>query len=182
MENDPKQLWQGQKTEVSTITLELVRERARELRAKTRNALLGWMALPLVVAGFGGWAVVTVKGGTGQQVATGIAFAWSVAGLYFARRGMRDEAGMRTGLESYRRELERRRILHSRALRWVFGPLLLSIGAFVAPLASQGMILRMIPFLSLVAIWIGAVFVMRVLEERELARELDVLREIEKGQ
>lgn len=40
----------------------------------------------------------------------------------------------------------------------------------------------MIPFLSLLAIWIGAVFVMRVFYQRELAREIEVLREIEKGQ
>jgi len=117
----------------------------------------------------------------------GFALVWSLGGLYFAQRGMwspaaPDETGMRPGLESYRREVERRQLLPQRFLIWLFGPLLLATAAFVAPLLSRGMITRMIPFLSLLAIWIGAVFVMRVFYQRELAREIEVLREIEKGQ
>ena len=186
MESDPKQLWQGQKKEISTMTLERVRERARVLRAKTRRALLGWIALPLLIAGFGGWVVVKVNGGVEQQAAMGLALGWSLVGLYFAQRGMwstasPEETGVRTGLESYRREVERRRLLPQRFLGWLFGPLLLAIVAFVAPLVSRGMIMRMIPFLSLVVLWIVAVFVMRALDQRELAREIDVLRELEKG-
>lgn len=128
-----------------------------------------------------------VNGGMGQQAAMGLALVWSLAGLYFAQRGMwstasPEEFGMRTGLESYRREVERRRMVARRFLVWVFGPLLLAIAAFVGPLLLHGMVLRMIPFLALVIVWVGSVFVIRILDQRELAREIDLLQAIEREQ
>ena len=46
---DPKEIWQNQPTEKPTMTLKLIRQRARELHAKTRSKLLGTLAGPLFV-------------------------------------------------------------------------------------------------------------------------------------
>jgi preprotein translocase subunit YajC len=39
---------------------------------------------------------------------------------------------------------------------------------------------RMMPFLTLIVVWLGAVFVIRMRQQRELQREIDQLNDIEK--
>ena len=46
-ENDPKTIWQNQPTEPSAMTLDKIRQKVRELHAKTRRQLLGNLAVPL---------------------------------------------------------------------------------------------------------------------------------------
>jgi len=45
----------------------------------------------------------------------------------------------------------------------------------------RGMLLNMIPFLSLLFIWLVSVFVMRLRDRRELQREIDELDKIERA-
>jgi len=128
-------------------------------------------------------------------VAFAFAIAWSLAGQYFFNRGMwsaapPEDAALSTGLESYRREVERRRYLFGRVLLWSFGPVVLAIATLIALIMSfgitnrglslQGTLRKMIPFLTLVVIWIVGVFVIRMREQRELRREIDQLNDIEK--
>lgn len=63
MQSDPKRVWQDQETE-ATMTLERVREKAQALRGKTRRALFGWIAQPLLIAGprQGEWRVGAASG------------------------------------------------------------------------------------------------------------------------
>jgi len=74
---------------------------------------------------------------------------------------------------------------------WHFGPVVLAIAILIVLLAtlgtgSRGMLLKeallnMIPFLTLIVIWISAVFVIRMRQQRELQREIDELNEMEKA-
>ena len=85
-------------------------------------------------------------------------------GMWSATRP--EDARMTTGLEFYRREIERRRYLSRRALRWSFGPAVLAIGSFILFIASsgireRGLIPNGIPFMALAFIWIAAFVVIR---------------------
>lgn len=187
-ENDPKSIWQNQPTEPSVMTLETIRQKVRDLRAKTRKQLLGNLAvLVFVVACYGFGA----KQFPAFRALFLLPIVWSLAGLYFLNRGMWSaempgDAALRTGLQFYREEMERRRALFRRTLVWGFGPIVLAIGVFlvaIAKLGAQrgGLFPNAIPFMSLVVIWIVAYFFIRAKEQRQLQREIDELNDIEKG-
>jgi hypothetical protein len=187
--NDPRKIWQNQPTEPSTMTLLLIRSKVRELHARTRRQLLGNLAVPLVVAVFYGFGVKEFHGvAPALELLFAFAIVWSLAGQYFLNRGMwhramPGDAALSTGLEFYRRELERRRNYFRRVLLWSFGPILLAIATLVVFLVLVGganFIPKGLPFLALVVIWIGAYFFIRMREQRELQREIDDLNEIER--
>jgi len=171
------------------MTVEKIRRKVRELHAKTRRELLGNIAAPLAVVVFSGLGAA-IFDDPPQRTAFALALAWALAGQYFLHRGMWSatlpgDAALTTGLEFYRREIERRRYLIRRALLWSFGPVLLTIGTFIVALAKIGgrdlpIFPNALPFLTLVLIWIAAYFVIRMREQRKLQREIDALDEIDR--
>jgi hypothetical protein len=167
------------------MTLEKIRQKTQQLHAKTRRALLGGMTVPLVMGGICGWIIVQIHGGLVQRVVFAFAIAWSLAGQYFLNRGMWPATppgvGWSTGLESYRREVERRRSLSGGFLLWSFGPIVLALAALIVPMLNRGMLLNIIPFLVLVVIWIVSVFIIRMRDQQELQRDIDELNDIERG-
>jgi hypothetical protein len=175
------------------MTLEKIRKKTQELHAKTRRELIKSIAGPLIVVAISGFGIRFPD--PVLRAILAFAIAWSLTGQYFLNRGMWSatlpgDAALRTGLESYRREVERRRFFFSRIMLWHFGPVVFAIAILVVVIASlgignRGMLLReallnMTPFLTLIVIWIAAVFVIRMRQQRELQREIDELREIEK--
>jgi hypothetical protein len=191
--NDPRAVWQNQPTEPSAMTLEKIRKKTQELHTKTRRELIKSIAGPLIVVAICGFGIRLPD--PVLRAILAFAIAWSLTGQYFLNRGMWSatlpgDAALRTGLESYRREVERRRFLFSRIMLWHFGPVVFAIAILVVFIASlgignRGMLLKealfnMSPFLTLIVIWIAAVFVIRMRQQRELQREIDELREIEK--
>ena len=190
-ENDPRKIWQGQPKEISTVTLKMIRMKVQDLQTKTRRNWWGIWAGPLAVGGLSAYGIKLVHGAHGVfpvlEAAFVFAIAWSLAGVYFFNRGMRSEAmpgdaALSTGLEFYRREIERHRALFGRILLWQFGPIVLALAAFIllAVIIVGGKIFpNGMPFLILVAIWIGAYFVIRRAAWRDLQREIDDLKDIE---
>ena len=87
-------------------------------------------------------------------------------------------------------ELERRRRLSARYLLWSFGPVIFAIACFILVILSLGIEKRgmafsealhnMIPFLLLVVAWNVGVFIIRIRDQRELQREIEVLKELER--
>jgi hypothetical protein len=187
--NDPKTIWQNQPVEPSAMTLETIRRKARELHAKTRRELIGNIAAPLAVVVFAGLGVA-IFDDSPQRTVFALALAWALAGQYFLHRGMWSatlpgDAALTTGLEFYRREIERRRYLFRRVLKWSFGPMVLAIGALLLPIVTGGIAERgayrnMIPFLTLLALWLVGFFVVRMRQQRELQREIQELNDIER--
>jgi hypothetical protein len=170
------------------MTLEKIRQKVRELHARTRRQLLGNLVMPFIVVAFYGFSV---KLSHHPALLPLFAFplAWSLAGLYFLNRGMwpavmPGDAALSTGLEFYRREIERRRHLFRRVLLWSFAPVLLTLGTFILALAigvrDRGIFPNAVPFMALVVIWIAGYFVIRMREQRELQHEIDELNDIEK--
>ena len=189
--DDSKTVWQNQPTGTSTMTVKLIRSKARELRAKTRRQLLGAVAGPLATAFFYAFGIRAFP--ALQHVLHPLfasALVWSLVGLYFLNRGMWStvmpgDAGLSTGLEFCRGEIERRRYLLRRVLLWSLGPVLLAIGTFILALTmigtkERGLFPNGLPFLALVFIWIFGYFVMRVREQRKLKREIDELNDLER--
>ena len=173
------------------MTLKLVRWKARELQAKTRKQLLGTLAGPLAAAFL--YALALRLFSPLQQLPHSLfalALVWSLAGLYFLNRGMWSpvmpgDAGLSSGLEFCRREIERRCYLLRRVLVWSFGPVLLAIGTFILALAmigstGRGILPNGLPFLVSVAVWIILYFVVRFREQLDLKREIDELNDIER--
>ena len=186
-----KAIWQSQPTGTSTMTMKLIRSKARDLQAKTRRQLLGTVAVPIAAAllyAFGIREFPALEHVLHPLFA--FTLVWSLVGLYFLNRGMwstvmPEDAGLSTGLEFCRGEIERRRYLLRRVLLWSLGPVLLAVGTFILALAmigtkDRGLFPNGLPFLALVVVWILGYFVMRVREQRELKRELDELNDLEK--
>jgi hypothetical protein len=191
--NDMRTIWQNQPTEPSVMTLDKIRRKTQELRAKTRHTLLGGIAVSLIMVAISGYGIASGDGLVVRAV-FGFAIAWSLAGQYFVNRGMRpatlpEDAALSTSLESYRREVERQRYLSGRFLLWSLGPVVLPIATLIVLLLSflinRGMLpeqalLKMIPFLTVLAIWVVCVFVIRIRHQRELQREIDELNNTER--
>jgi hypothetical protein len=187
-QNDPRKLWQNQPKELSTVTLKMIHMKVQDLRTRTRRQVWGSWAGPLVVGFFAAFGIKSANGLFPiLEVAFAFAVAWSLAGVYFLNRGMRSEAmpgdaALSTGLEFYRREIERHRALYGRVLLWSFGPIVLALAAFIllSVIVVGGKIFpNGMPFLILVAVWIVAYFVIRMRGQRELQREIDDLKDIE---
>lgn len=175
------------------MTLEKIQQKTRELHAKTRRELIRSIAGPLIVVAICGFGIQFPD--PVLRAILAFAIAWSLTGQYFLNRGMWSpalpgDAALSTGLGSYRREVERRRFLFSRIMLWQFGPVVFAIAILIVLIASLGTgnrgmlleeaLLKMSPFLTLIVIWIAAVFVIRMQQQRELQREIDELNEIER--
>jgi hypothetical protein len=187
LENDPRTLWQNQPTEPSVMTLEKIRQKVRELRAKTRRQLLGSLMVPLIVVAFYGFAIIRFHSPVLRPLFA-LVIAWSLGGVYFLNRGMWSaampgDAALSTGLVFYRREVERRCNLFRRLLWCSFLPIVLVIGAFILALARVGgksIFPNATPFITLVVVWIAAYSVIRMREQRKLQREIGALNDIER--
>ncbi len=96
---------------------------------------------------------------------------------------MAEDVLLNTGLKSYRIEVERRRYISTRFLVCIFGPSVLAIGTLAVQIVSfardRGALSNTTPFLTMLAIWIVGVFVIRMRDQRELQREMDELKHIE---
>jgi hypothetical protein len=199
-ENDPRTIWQNQPTEPSIMTLEKIRQKTQELHAKTRRQMIGNSIMPLAVFAFYGYGIAKFSNPALRTIFA-CAIAWSLAGQYFLNRGMWSamlpgDAALSTGLESYRREVERQRSLFGRFMLWQFGPLMFAIATLILLILTlgirnremplngailRGALLKMSPFLTLMAIWIVSFFVIRMRAQRQLQREIDELNEIERA-
>jgi len=192
--NDTRKLWQEQRTEIPEMTLEKIQQKTQELRAKTRRELTKSIAGPVIVAAICAFGLRFPN--IAVRAALMVAIAWSIAGQYFFRRGMWSamppgDAAQSTSLQSYRKEIERRRSLFGRVILWLFGPAVLAVGVLIAILVKLGTgprglplegALRNAPFLILIVVWVVSFFAIRMRQQRELQREIEELDASERTQ
>lgn len=189
-ENLSQKIWQDQPTEKSTMTLEMIRQRAHELHARTRRELYANITTTLMIAAISGFGFRHTRDSV-LQFASMVAVIWAVAGQYFLHRGMwavtrPEDVALIAGLDFYRREVNRRRTLFGRVLQWSLGPIVLSIGALILVLTGAARNLGqstivIFPFCTIALMWIIAVFILRSRSKRELQREIGELNSIEKA-
>jgi hypothetical protein len=184
----PQRIWQNQPMEAPTMTLEMIRQRARQHRSKTRRELLASIAVVLIVVGSSVFGILHGSGG-GVRMVFALAILWALAGQSFLHRGMWQpglpvDGTLSTGLEFYRRELEQQQDLIRRILRWTFGPVILSVGTLILVLIEMARgwskpVSAIMPFTTLFVIWIILFFVLRSRNRRRLQREIEQLRNVE---
>jgi len=185
--NDPKEIWQNQPTEIPILTLEEIRQRGQKLQAKTRRVLFGWIAVALLIVGISVFGIMWTHSPIMRALFV-FSIVWSLAGQFFVNRtkwssALTEDALVGTGLKSYRTEVERRRYILAHFLLCIFGPSVLAVGTLAAQIVSlaraQGALSKTMPFLTALAIWLVGVFVIRMRDQRELQGEINNLSLIE---
>jgi len=190
---DPKAIWQGQPTEASKMTLEMIKQRVRESESKRRRGLFGSIVVTVEVIAVSGFGIMRTHN-DGLRLLFALAIAWVLAGQGFLHRGMwpqtnlQRDATLDTGLVFYRRELERHCSLTRQGLQWSFGPVVLSIVALIAVLLgmagdhlSRPLLISVMPFTTLFVVWTFAFFLLRARQQKKLLREVDDLNEAERS-
>src|SRR5437868_4714218 len=186
-EVDPKKVWQNQPSEVTAMTLEIIRQRVQELHAKTRRLLAGNVVTVFLVVAISGYGFLHTRS-LGFRAAFAVSVLWAALGQFLLHRGMwsappPERWALMTGLEFYRQEIDRRRNVLGRLLQWSLGPMILNLGILVFLLTgiarTVGKPSAVLPFGTLIVVWIIAVFVFRGHDQRELKKEKDQLNRIE---
>lgn len=192
--NDPKSIWQNQPAEASKVTMEFIRQRARDLHARTRwdlfnSAISHAIAFIFCIVG------AVLSHNAGQRIAYAVGVVYTLAAVFVIHRGMwtapmPGDAGFATGIEFCRKEIERRQAIFSRGLSWIAGPMIYAVAAYLVPAiaasikanpnASPKVLINAVPFFALLTLWAVAVFFIRIRQRQALQREMDDLDAIEK--
>lgn len=186
----PKTVWQNQPMEAPAMTLEIIRQKASESRSKTRRELFGSIAMVVIVIAISAFGIHHASNAVFRLLFV-FGIAWVLVGQGLLHGGMWStsppaDATLKTGLEFYRRELERQQDVIGRILRWSFGPVILSIGTLILVLVEMAIgrslpIRSVMPFTALFVIWIIAYFVRRSRSQSKLRREIEELSDVERG-
>jgi hypothetical protein len=122
------------------------------------------------------------------RVSFAVTAAWVLIGQLFLHRTKRQasppaDAGLRTSLDSCRRELERHIRFNRGALLWLHAPLFLAfgtlIGTLVFAIGGKSMLVKMVgPVLALLVAWALGMVVFRRSQEREFRRAVEELDQI----
>jgi hypothetical protein len=179
--NDPGAIWRNQPEEKLPVDLN---RRTRELYSSTRSEILMSMCAALLLVGVVAWRFATDR----QHVplllpAAGI--VWVLISLYWYRDRIwrkpvpAGDALAATGLEHYRRELERRRD-HLRN-EWLWhGPLVLAFATLIAIASGDAFytfrrLESVLPLLVLLALWTGFGIWNRRRQANQIQKEIDEL-------
>ena len=180
-------IWQGQPVRSSSLTAQELREKAREVRRKTRKESLGNGALALIAMGTASHGMLHT-GAPGWRLVFAICMAWAVSGWLLSigvqRRASSPPAPTTTdGLSFYRRELERRQHLFRRFLGSFFAPAVLAMICWILMMSGFARKLHLrvtfVPLCTLLAVWILGIFFLRMRTRKELKEELAELASLE---
>jgi uncharacterized membrane protein len=185
---NPKTLWQSQKNEATSMTLELLRQRVRDLNARRRREMLTTVLAAAIVLVLSAWGILRTHS-VSLQIIFVLSSSWALAGLYFVKRGLRnaevlDNATLQTSLEFYRLQIQQNLAIFKRFVPWTYGPVILAVLALVAVLAGMTQdqnqpLSRIAPFCILFVLWLIALPAVRSRRRRELHKELDLLNSLE---
>jgi hypothetical protein len=184
----PQTVWQSQKNEETKMTVQLLRQRVRELSARRRRGLFATVLAAAIAVALSAWGIPRTHA-IALQVVFVLSSAWALAGLYFVRRGLRsaellEDSTLDTGLRFYRLQIQQNLTVFHRVLPWTFGPLLLSVAAIMFVLAGLAQeqnqpLSKIAPFSILFVLWLIAFPAVRHRDRRALRRELDLLNSLE---
>ena len=190
MPNDPRPddfrtIWQSQTKEASNMSLDLIRYKTRKVETEIRRQAVGiYFGVLLILAAclFISWRIDQIF----IRIGAGILILWALRLAYQARKGVWPErlapdATSRGSLDFYRQELERQRA-HIGATGRMVWPVLLSTALFVTPavMAQPESLVKMAPFLMMMAAWAVALVVMSMQKRRAVQKEIDDLDTLQK--
>jgi hypothetical protein len=180
---DPGAIWRNQPQEELAVNLEqIVNQRTQELYSNTRSEILMSIGAALLLVGVVAWRIAPAHDRF-QELGFAAVIAWVVISLYrfrhriWRREPARPDAAAATGLEYYRKELERRRDHLRNAWLW-HGPLFLACMILISILATEAFhgfqpLRNVLPLVVLLAVWTGFGFWRRRLQARGLQQEID---------
>lgn len=190
-ENGLREIWRSQSTEPMEIRLgsHRLRQRAGDLRSKSRRELLNSIVLGVLIAAGSVYGSIWTDSPVARSCFA-VTAVWVLIGQFFLHRTKRqasrpEEAGMRTSLDSCRRELERQLRFDRGVQLWLGGPLILAfgtlIGALVVAVGGQGVLVKVAgPVLALLVVWALGMVGFRRSQEREFRRAIEELNQIER--
>jgi fatty acid desaturase len=189
LSNDPQSIWKNQLTEPFKMTSSMIHRKTQRLHTKTRRELLNSIGVSSSVVGLSIFGIVRFHGAVMCALFV-LTIGWTLVTQYFVYRGSvvnseLSHVSLNTSLQSYRREVERQLRLSSRFLLWSFGPIMLGFGVIGALLLAivgpHGFLRYTAPYLTLLGVlFLGVVFT-RIQQQRDLQREIDELKEIERS-
>jgi hypothetical protein len=183
---DPGSLWRSQPLDKVEVNMQaLITRRMRDLRARTRMEIIFSIVAGMFFAVIAGWRILSAQD-LFQQAGVGLVVIWILISAYRFRAYIwqRDprpaDALAAPAAEHYRRELEIRRD-HLRNI-WIWnGPLvlallffLITLGRAVYPHLEQ--LVKAIPFLTALLVWLIFTTRQRRRQVREIEEEIQELR------
>jgi len=181
--NDLRAAWRDQPEEKLSVNLQqFVNRRTRQLYGSTRSEILASIGAALLFVVVIAWRLAPVQDRL-QQFGFAAVFGWVVISLWwFRQRIWRPEtehpnAVAASGLEYYRKELERRRDHLRNAWIW-HGPLFLACLIFIVSVAGKEFpgprsLRGVLPLVLLLVVWTGIGFRRRWRLAQEIQREID---------
>lgn len=199
---DIRTVWQSQEKEPSSVSLELIRRRARRLEGTMHQQVVSTYVAALMIvliALYISWQLDEVFFRMGACALILLA----VILIYRARKAVSPgrlplDATLSASLDFYRQELERQ-ICYLRAGRNTIWPVLLSTALFLTPFVRGAMgkpgmrgfdsresmyfLLGLVgPFLTVMVVWVSSVFVVVGRKVSAVQKELDELDRFRKKQ
>ncbi|MBM3768484.1 MAG: hypothetical protein FJW32_24145 [Acidobacteria bacterium] len=183
MADEWKDLWQGQPPEGARIVADVLRNRAAEAARKRTIERIGHTVRIVILTMIAIGGIFAVDRPL-QRILFGITALWNLSGLIGVWHGLRlaGEAELESCVAFCRAELQRRR--RSLGSAWLLqaGPVLLFIAALAYPaIERQGLVVRMLPLFSIVALWLVILAVQRHALLRAVDREIEELKNLEKA-
>ncbi len=176
-------VWRNQPEEELSVNLQnLVNRRTRELYSSTRLEIIMSVCATLFFVAVIAWRFASAQDRLPQLGLIAV-IAWVLISLYrfrdriWRRKTSPQDALAATGLEYYRRELERRRDHLRNAWVW-HGPLFLACIVLVAILMGKAFpgferLRNVVPFVLVLAVWTVFGVVRRRRQVNDLQREID---------
>ncbi len=180
--NDMGTVWRNQPAEIPISLEGLMNRRARELYSATRAEILLSIGAAFFFIAVLAWRFAADHDRI-PQLGVAAALAWVLISLYWFRDRIRGkgspgrDALAATGVEFYRKELERRRDHLKNAWLW-HGPLLLACITLIAVLIGRQYVTYrgvggVLPLLVLLGLWTAYGILRRLRQAGELQREIE---------
>lgn len=168
------------------IPAQFVERRAREIESKTRQEILMSIAAAGFFIAFVAWRF-GFPGAPGQRLVLLLAAVWMTVSIYVSRnriwpaRHVPPEAVAATSLDYYLKQLVDRRDHLKREWLW-HGPLLLAcllffLIIFENQLPTPERLMKTLPFIVLLVVWVAAWAWQRWKMARQIQQEIDELKQ-----
>lgn len=185
-ENDPREIWRQSTVPMAMkLGTHLLRQRARDLRSKSRRELLNSIVLAVLIAAGSVYGSIWTDSPV-ARASFAVTAAWVLIGQFFLHRTKSqasppEDAGLRTSLDSCRRELEQHIRFDRGTLLWLQGPLFSAFGSLIGAVAGKGVFVKMAgPFFALLVVWALCMAGFRQSQERKFRRVIEELDQIER--
>ena len=188
--NDPQNIWKNQPTEPFTMSANELCRKAQQHERKARFEALYSIIAGLILFVFFAWRFVepyevVPRMGVGLLSLWGIYYAYQAYKWIWPGR-LTPDATFDTTLQSYRSELEQRRDYGQHLWRragltfLVLGVAMVIVPALIKSLDTPRLLLDLLPFFVLLAIWLAVFLRLRKRNRGKLQQEIEELRVFER--